>query len=327
MTHTMTTPAPSTVSNAAPDTVAPDGTASDTGASNGASNTAASDADDASPSPGWRRLPVLRHRAGAHKPAEDQVAEEWPVALVFNGISHAVMMTTPRDLEAFAVGFSLSEGIVRSIVEIRDIETTFHEDSAEVAIELLQGAFVGLKDKRRSLVGRTGCGVCGIESLALLDLEPERIAEAGAVDPAGPMTAATIDDAAIQRAARELRPRQTLMQQTGGVHAAAWCGRDGEILRTFEDVGRHNALDKLIGQLALDRADFGSGFVFMSSRASYELVRKAARVGIPMLATISAPTSLAIRIAEKAGIRLASFCRDDGFVEYAGAGVAANPAT
>ncbi|MGI4857233.1 MAG: formate dehydrogenase accessory sulfurtransferase FdhD [Janthinobacterium lividum] len=275
--------------------------------------------DDLSPSPGWRQLPVLRHRAGARKPAEDQVAEEWPVALVFNGISHAVMMTTPRDLEAFAVGFSLSEGIVRSIIEIRDIETTFHEDSAEVAIELLQGAFVGLKDKRRSLVGRTGCGVCGIESLALLDLEPERIAEAGT---AGPAMAAAIDDAAIQRAARELRPRQTLMQQTGGVHAAAWCSRDGEILRTYEDVGRHNALDKLIGQLALDRADFGSGFVFMSSRASYELVRKAARVGIPMLATISAPTSLAIRIAEKAGIRLASFCRDDGFVEYAGAGLA-----
>ncbi|MCY0387334.1 formate dehydrogenase accessory sulfurtransferase FdhD [Robbsia sp. Bb-Pol-6] len=272
--------------------------------------------DDTSPSPGWRRLPVLRHRAGAHQPADDQVAEEWPVALVFNGISHAVMMTTPRDLEAFAVGFSLSEGIVRSIVEIRDIETTFHEESAEVAIELLQGAFVGLKDKRRSLVGRTGCGVCGIESLALLDLEPERIAEAG---NAGPTAASAIDDAAIQRAARELRPRQTLMQQTGGVHAAAWCGRDGEILRAFEDVGRHNALDKLIGQLARDRTDFGSGFVFMSSRASYELVRKAARVGIPMLATISAPTSLAVRIAEKAGIRLASFCRDDGFVEYAGA--------
>ncbi|MGI4860554.1 MAG: formate dehydrogenase accessory sulfurtransferase FdhD [Janthinobacterium lividum] len=318
----MTTPAPSAVSHAVPDTVAPDGAALNTVAP----DAAAPDADDASPSPGWRRLPVLRHRAGACRPAEDQVAEEWPVALVFNGISHAVMMTTPRDLEAFAVGFSLSEGIVRGIVEIRDIETTFHEDSAEVAIELLQGAFVGLKDKRRSLVGRTGCGVCGIESLALLDLEPERIDGADEAGPVGPAMAA-IDDAAIQRAARELRPRQTLMQQTGGVHAAAWCGRDGEILRTFEDVGRHNALDKLIGQLALDRADFGAGFVFMSSRASYELVRKAARVGIPMLATISAPTSLAIRIAEKAGIRLASFCRDDGFVEYAGAGLAANPAT
>lgn len=275
----------------------------------------AAPADDTSPA-GWRRLPVLRHRAGARLPAEDQVAEEWPVALVFNGISHAVMMTTPRDLEAFAVGFSLSEGIVRGVAEIRDIETTFHEQSAEVAIELLQGAFVALKDKRRAMVGRTGCGVCGIESLALLDLEPEPSGDAAAAAPAG-----AIDDAAIQRAARELRPRQTLMQQTGGVHAAAWCGRDGAIRLAFEDVGRHNALDKLIGHLALERADFGDGFVFMSSRASYELVRKAARVGIPMLATISAPTSLAIRIAEKAGIRLASFCRDDGFVEYAGAGV------
>lgn len=267
--------------------------------------------DDASPTPGWRNLPVLRHRGGECHPTHDDIAEEWPVALVFNGISHAVMMTTPRDLDAFAVGFSLSEGIIQSAIEIRDIDTTFYEDSAQVDIDLLQGAFVGLKDRRRSLVGRTGCGVCGIESLELLDLEPERISNKQA-----DRDASDISDTAIQCAAGSLRARQTLMQRTGGVHAAAWCTRDGEILYVFEDVGRHNALDKLIGRLALDSVDFGNGFVFMSSRASYELVRKAARVGIPLLATISAPTSLAIRIAEKAGIRLASFCRDDGFVDY-----------
>jgi FdhD protein len=267
--------------------------------------------DDTSPSPGWRAISVLRHRGGTDQTAQDHVAEEWPVALVFNGISHAVMMTTPRDLDAFAVGFALSEGIVRSATEIRDIETEYYAESAEVRIDLLQGAFVELKDKRRSLAGRTGCGVCGIESLDLLDLEPEQIVRAN-----GQLPATGIRAEAIQRAARELRPRQTLMQQTGGVHAAAWCSRDGEILLSFEDVGRHNALDKLIGRLALDRADFGSGFVFMSSRASYELVRKSARMGIPMLATISAPSSLAIRIAQEAGIRLVSFCRDDGFVDY-----------
>lgn len=270
--------------------------------------------DESSPTPGWRHLPVRRHRGGEQQLAHDDVAEEWPVALVFNGISHAVMMTTPRDLDAFAVGFSLSEGIVKSATEIRDIETTYFEESAQVDIDLLQGAFVGLKDKRRSLVGRTGCGVCGIESLELLDLDPERIAETGDERAA---KAAAISDDAILRAAQQLRPRQALMRQTGGVHAAAWCALNGDILTSFEDVGRHNALDKLIGRLALDRVDFGNGFVFMSSRASYELVRKAARVGIPMLATISAPTSLAIRIAQQAGIRLASFCRDDSFVDYA----------
>lgn len=273
--------------------------------------------DETLPTPGWRTLPVLRHRGGETQATEDHVAEEWPVALVFNGISHAVMMTTPRDLDAFAAGFSLSEGIVQSVSEIRDIEVEYYEESAEIRIDLLQRAFVGLKDRRRSLVGRTGCGVCGIESLELLDLEPERIAEAGTGGADGPPLAARITDQAIQRAARELRSRQTLMQRTGGVHAASWCAVDGEVRYAFEDVGRHNALDKLIGKLALEREDFGNGFVFMSSRASYELVRKSARVGIPMLATISAPSSLAIRIAQQAGIRLASFCRDDGFVDYA----------
>jgi FdhD protein len=270
--------------------------------------------DESSPTAGWRVLPILRHRAGARQAAMDDVAEEWPVALVFNGISHAVMMTTPRDLEPFAVGFALSEGIIKTVTEIRDLEVTFFEDSAQIDIDLLQGTFMGLKDKRRSLVGRTGCGVCGIESLALLDLEPERLAEASIH---GTNAATDISDAAIQHAAHALRSWQTLMKQTGGVHAAAWCARDGEILLCFEDVGRHNAMDKLIGRLALDRIDFASGFVFLSSRASYELVRKAARVGIPMLATISAPTSLAIRIAQQAGLRLASFCRDDSFVDYA----------
>ena len=106
------------------------------------------------------------------------------------------------------------------------------------------------------------------------------------------------------------------MRATGGVHAAAWCGFDGAILAAFEDVGRHNALDKLVGHLALNGTDFGAGFAFMSSRASYELARKAARVGMPMLATISAPSSLAIDIAQQAGLKLVSFCRQGGFVEY-----------
>jgi len=231
-----------------------------------------------------------------------------PVALVFNGISHAVMMATPIDLEVFALGFALSEGIVERASDVFDVETLCSTDSAEVQLTISQQAFMTLKGKRRAFAGRSGCGVCGIESIELLDLSP------APVDCAG--TAADIADEAIERGLRELPAHQVLMRETGGIHAAAWCSREGEIIDVFEDVGRHNALDKLIGQLARRGADTRSGFVLLSSRASYELVRKAARAHIPMIATISAPTSLAIDIACKAGIRLLGFCRGNGVVEY-----------
>jgi len=251
---------------------------------------------------------VTRYRNGAPTSTADHVVEELPVALVFNGISHAVMMATPIDLEAFALGFALSEGIVERAADVFDIEAVLRPDSAEVQLTISQQAFMALKDKRRTLTGRSGCGVCGIESIALLDLHPACIDHVG--------TANDIGAAAIERAARELPAHQVLMRETGGIHAAAWCTRSGEVLSVFEDVGRHNALDKLIGQLARLKIDTRTGFVFLSSRASYELVRKAARVGIPMVATISAPTSLAISIAQQAGIRLLGFCRENGFVEY-----------
>lgn len=268
--------------------------------------------------PGAVELRVQRHRGDKdpkHEKIEttvDHVGQEWPVALVFNGISHAVMMCTPRDLEAFAVGFAISEGIVGRNADIQDIEVFVREDAdlphAEVHLTVVQQAFAGLKEKRRALAGRTGCGVCGIESIDLLDLEPERVPDTGFVQRLAP--------GAIARAARELPQHQALTKLTGGLHAAAWCDAEGAILRAFEDVGRHNALDKLIGQLVLERADTQQGFVFLSSRASYELVRKAARVDIPMVATISAPSSLAIAIAKRAGLRLVSFCRESGYVDY-----------
>jgi FdhD protein len=251
---------------------------------------------------------VIRHRNGVPVPAADRVVEELPVALVFNGISHAVMMTTPIDLEAFALGFALSEGIVDSASDVFDIETVLLPASAEIQLTISQQAFMALKGKRRALAGRSGCGVCGIESIELLNLQPTHIDHAGIGN--------TVAADAVERAARELPEHQMLMLQTGGIHAAAWCSRDGAVLDVFEDVGRHNALDKLIGQLARKRIDTSEGFVFLSSRASYELVRKAARVQIPMIATISAPTSLAIQIAQLAGIRLLGFCRGNGFVEY-----------
>ena len=249
----------------------------------------------------------VRHRGAAASPAIDHVAEEIPVALVFNGISHVVMMATPRDLEAFAYGFALTEGVVASAAAIFDCEVFLRADSAEVAMTIAQEDFVRLKDRRRALTGRTGCGVCGIDSLELLDLLPELL----------PPAVITVDlPQALARASGELRAHQALMQETGGVHAAAWCTPQGAIVQVFEDVGRHNGLDKLIGHLALQRTDMRRGFVFLSSRGSYELVRKAARMQIPLLATISAPSSLAIRIATQAGMKLAGFCRQDAFVDY-----------
>ncbi|KVM80601.1 formate dehydrogenase accessory protein FdhD [Burkholderia ubonensis] len=251
---------------------------------------------------------VTRHRHGDRAQVVDRVVEECPVALVFNDISHAVMMATPIDLDVFGLGFALSEGIVERASDVFDIESECTASGAVVRLTVAQQAFIALKARRRALAGRTGCGVCGIESIEQLDLHPPRIRHAGA--------AAGIGADAVERASRALPAHQVLMRDTGGIHAAAWCSRDGAVVDVFEDVGRHNALDKLIGQLAQRRADTRDGFVFLSSRASYELVRKAARLDIPMVATISAPTSLAIDVAREAGIRLLGFCRGDGFVEY-----------
>ncbi|MFL9873354.1 formate dehydrogenase accessory sulfurtransferase FdhD [Paraburkholderia megapolitana] len=261
--------------------------------------------------PGAVAQQVRRQRGDTSEALTDQVGQEWPVALVFNGISHAVMMCTPRDLEAFAVGFSISEGIVARSSDIQDIEVELHDGDlphAEIQLTVVQQAFAALKERRRALAGRTGCGVCGVESIDLLDLQPERVPDTGFLQRLAPD--------AIARAARDLPAHQALTRLTGGLHAAAWCDASGAIRYAFEDVGRHNALDKLIGQLVLDRADTQDGFVFLSSRASYELVRKAARVGIPMVATISAPSSLAITIAQRAGVRLVSFCRETSYVDY-----------
>jgi FdhD protein len=253
---------------------------------------------------GHQERPVTRHRGADATRTTDRVIEEVPVALVFNGISHAVMMVTPRDLQPFAMGFALTEGLVSQASDVFDIEVREHARSFEIDITIATQEFVQLKQQRRSMAGRSGCGVCGIESLELLDLQPERIEAAPLAGPATGHRTRRVGTGQYQQ----------LQRATGGVHAAAWCSADGAVLRVCEDVGRHNALDKLIGHLALDGVDMQNGFVFMSSRASYELVRKAARMNIPMLATISAPSTLAIDIAAEAGIKLVSFCRQDGCV-------------
>lgn len=254
-----------------------------------------------------QRLDVVRLRDGLLADEQDTVAAEVPVALVFNGISHAVMMCTPEDLEDFATGFSLSEGIVPELSALYDIEVVPVASGIEVRIELAAGCFSALKDRRRQLSGRTGCGLCGVESLQQ------------AIRPVRPVPRQLkISQGALLAAMAGLPARQVLARETGATHAAAWCAPDGQILAVREDVGRHVALDKLIGMRA--RQGWSDGFVIVTSRASYEMVHKVAEVGVELLAAISAPTALAVDLAHAAGLTLAGFVRGERAVVYAGAG-------
>ncbi len=278
-----------------------------------------SDPDSALP-PALVKRAVLRHPArdgGAVAWQDDDVAAEVPVALVFNGISHAVMMATPADLHEFALGFALSEGLIDSTADCRSIEVRGPGATAaeagmptacEVHLEISARCFARLKDKRRALAGRTGCGICGIDSLEALDILPEPITPRAWVD--------ALDVETVLRAVDAMPSLQILNAASGAIHAAGWASRDGVLTDLLEDVGRHNALDKLIGRLAAAGRLKEEGFVVMSSRASYELVRKCSRLDIPLLATVSAPTSLAIDLAGQAGLTLWGLCRPPRAVRY-----------
>ena len=244
----------------------------------------------------------------------DCVAKETAVALVYNGVSHAVMMATPLDLEAFALGFSLSEGIVNSAEDIYDCCIDEVELGIEVALTISSQCFTKLKDKRRNLSGRTGCGICGAESLQQVRL------------PIAPVVAEnSISHVAIDRATRALVDHQPLQTLTGALHAAAWCDVDGQLVQVCEDVGRHNAVDKLIGLLWQQQSGGQKGlagkvgWLLISSRASYEILQKSAMVNIAIVVAISAPTSLAIEIAEQAGITLIGFSRENRHIVYTNA--------
>jgi FdhD protein len=253
-----------------------------------------------------RSLPVQRINGSKRQSLLDEVAVEMPVALVFNGISQAVMMATPTDLEAFALGFALSEGLLRSRAECYGIELLMQAEGCEVQLQVAASAEMRLKEQRRTLAGRTGCGLCGIDSLRQLDLTPPPLATRGEIAPA-----------AVARAIVQLPAWQPLNAQTGAHHAAAWATPDGQLLTVMEDVGRHNALDKLLGQRLLDGQPLDDGgFVIMSSRASYELVMKCSRLSVPVLATISAPTTLAVDLANRTGLQLYGFCRGEQAVLY-----------
>ena len=260
---------------------------------------------------------VTRWRNGVVSQATDQVAEEVPIALIYNGVSHAVMLATPQDLEDFALGFSLSEGILQSKSELYDVEIIIQPQGIELRLDVATEAFVMLKERRRNLVGRTGCGLCGAESLDHALRLPAKIADLSENTPSNIHAASSpvVNAGSIIKAFHAIQAKQVLQQATGATHACAWVNADGEVQLLREDVGRHNAMDKLIGALAkLPRQD--KGFVLTSSRASVEMVQKVAIAGYTILAAISAPTGLAVRIAEDYGVTLIGFLRDNQFVIY-----------
>ncbi len=252
--------------------------------------------------------PARRLTAAGVETRDEIVAEEVAVALVYNGISHAVMMATPCDLEDFARGFSLTERIVEKASEIHDIEVESVGRGIEVRLKIANQRMAGLQERRRSLAGRTGCGLCGVDSLDAA-LRPVPVSQA----------AGTVSRAAIERAMASLPGQQRINSLNGATHAAGWATADGTLALVREDVGRHNALDKLGGALAASAALREGGFVVVTSRCSYEMVQKAAALGAVAVAAVSAPTSLAIETAEQAGIALVAFVRDGRLTVYANA--------
>ena len=259
--------------------------------------------DESGHSAGVTHRSAFRLRDGAAERLDVTVADEVPVALVYNGLSHAVMMASPADLEAFALGFSLSEGILSSPDELLDLSVTRAHSGIEIQLRITARRFAGLQDRRRSLAGRTGCGLCGVESLAEALRDLPRV-----------HSDLIVSRAAIDRALAALASRQVLNRAAGAVHAAAWADPSGEILASAEDVGRHNALDKLIGLTA--REPLPAGFLVLTSRCSYELVAKAAMAGMPILVAISAPTGLALDVAERIGLTVVALARPDSVTVY-----------
>ncbi len=249
---------------------------------------------------------VDRWVQGQSSRALDRVAEELPVALMYNGEPHVVMLATPRNLDDLGYGFSLSEELVAGMDEIRGVEVEVGPESAEVRIAIAWDRFPQLLRRRRNLTGRTGCGLCGTETLE------QAVRATPQVGP-GPR----VDVAQLHAAIEELSTRQPLNASTGSVHAAAWVVPGQGIALVREDVGRHNALDKAIGALKRAGTDLGAGFMLVTSRASYEMVQKTASSGISFLAALSAPTSFAVRHAERCGLTLVAFARRERHVVYA----------
>jgi FdhD protein len=249
---------------------------------------------------GYAVRAVDRWRNGIATHEEDFVAEEIPIAMIYNGATFAVMMATPHDLDDFALGFSLTEHLISEPAQLLQLEVHPLLEGIELAMRVTEnahGAHLG-REQERLLPGRSGCGICGTR-----DLE-NAVRHEGCVGD-GP----NVSREALEIALHELKSRQPVNLATGAVHGAAWADASGRILLVREDVGRHNALDKLIGAMTRTGIDVNQGFAVVTSRASYEMVTKAASAGIAMLAAISAPTALAVELARSAGITLVGFAR------------------
>jgi len=258
--------------------------------------------------PAFHEITAMRMSGSGNNPETkiDYVADETPVALIYNGEPHVVMLATPCDLEDFAMGFSLSEGLIEHPDEIEFLDITPCQSGIQIHIRIPQEREISIGGRQRNLAGRTGCGLCGTALIedAVKDT-PQVLAEV------------KVRSDALLAAVSSLFAHQPLNAMTGAVHAAAWTSLSGKILKIREDVGRHNALDKLIGAIYQDtETNLAEGFIIVTSRASYEMVSKSAFAGIAIIVAISAPTSLAIKIARKSNITLAGFAREGSYVIY-----------
>lgn len=255
--------------------------------------------------PSYQQSTVERWQQGRRSIEQDYIAEEVPISLVYNGIPHVVMLATPTNLEEFALGFSITEGIISSAQELLSTRVYNRSNGIEVQLKIPEQRFQCLTGKGRNLTGRTGCGLCGASTLKQAIRQP------------GPVHGSlTVNADELMAAFAEIKQQQKINKLTGSVHAAAWAVPGTGIVAVREDVGRHNALDKLIGALLRTGKDPSTGFAVVTSRASYEMVQKTAWVSIPLLAAISAPTGLAIRLADEAGLTLIGFARADQHVIY-----------
>lgn len=255
--------------------------------------------------PSYQQRTVDRWRGGQHEQRQDTIVEEVPISLIYNGVPHVVMLATPTNLEDFALGFSITEGIIKSPQELLSARVYNRSNGIEVQVKIPEQRFQCMSDKGRNLTGRTGCGLCGASTLKQAIRQPNSVK--------GDLS---LSAEQLRSALIDIKQHQKLNQLTGAVHAAAWAIPGQGILDLREDVGRHNALDKLIGFLLRSGKDLSAGFVIVTSRASYEMVQKTAWVGITLMAAISAPTGLAIRLADETGLTLIGFARDDQHVVY-----------